>query len=100
MPPFLVAAQKGNWPQPSWHTTIRIQPFFGRHAVGIVVGGVGHRSLVVSLCHLKLVQKEPLAQFLNAEGGGKVGPREWEKTQVLECDMPSQLKNSAVQLGP
>ena len=74
---------------------------FGGHAVGIIVGGVGHGSLVVLvLRRVEFVRKESLTQFLDAEGGRKVGEWEREKTQrVLELHLPRLERQDLGSLG-
>ena len=55
--------------------------FLGGHAVRMVLGSIGHGSLVVLVFQsVEFVQEESLAQFLNSERGRKVG--EWEQEKA------------------
>ena len=55
--------------------------FLGGHAVGIVMGSIGHGSFVVLVFQsVEFMREESLAQFLNSERGRKVG--EWEREKA------------------
>ena len=54
--------------------TFKLGFFLGGHAVGIVMGSIGHGSFVVLIFQgVEFVREESLAQFLNSEGSSKVG---------------------------
>ena len=60
--------------------SFKLSFFLGGHAVGIVMGSVRHGSFVVLVFQgVEFMREESLAQFLNSEGGRKVGEREREK---------------------